>query len=137
MKTAKFSIRFPTPEAETATQSEEYCIIEQEGQTRRIRLHDYQEIYAVPGLYEAIFCERLRYRSPEVVTRSLIEEGNKSRLPLSELVVLNTGAGNGRERHPGYQGQTPVLSQDRRGWEVPLLRSGHWQKERFCSLIHA
>ena len=85
----------PPSEAGTATQSEEYCIFEQEGQTRKIRLHDYQEIYAVPGLYEAIFYERLRYRSPEVVTRLLIEEVNKARIPLSELIVLDMGAGNG------------------------------------------
>jgi hypothetical protein len=95
MKTAKFSIRFPESEPGTRSQSEEYCIIEQDGQTRRIRLHDYQEIYTVPGLYEAIFCERLRYCSPEVVTRLLVEEVNKSRTPLSELVVLDMGAGNG------------------------------------------
>ena len=95
MKTAEFSLRFPGSEAGTKTQAEEYCIIEQDGHERRIRLHDYHEIYAIPGLYEEIFCERLKYRSPEVVTRLLIQEVSKSLTPVSELAVLDMGAGNG------------------------------------------
>ena len=50
MKRAKFSITFPAPNSGIKTQSEEYCIIEQDGYERRIRFHDYHEIYAIPGL---------------------------------------------------------------------------------------
>jgi hypothetical protein len=95
MKTMKFSLRFPPSEAGSKAQDEEYCIIEQDGQERRIRLHDYHEIYAIPGLYEELFCERLKYRSPEVVTRLLIERVNKSRHSVSGLSVFDMGAGNG------------------------------------------
>ena len=95
MKKARFSIRFPAPNSGIKTQAEEYCIIEQDGQERRISLHDYREIYTIPGLYEHLFCERLKYKSPDVTTRLLIEQINKSSAPISELAVFDLGAGNG------------------------------------------
>jgi len=95
MKKAKFSISFPAPNSGIKTQAEEYCIIEQDGQERRIRFHDYHEIYAIPGLYEHLFHEKLKCTSPDVITRLLIEQINKSSPPISELAVLDMGAGNG------------------------------------------
>ncbi|MBU0736393.1 MAG: class I SAM-dependent methyltransferase [Proteobacteria bacterium] len=95
MKKAKFSITFPAPNSGIKTQAEEYCIIEQDGQERRIRFHDYHEIYAIPGLYEHLFYERLKYKSPDVITRLLTEQINKSSTPISELAVFDLGAGNG------------------------------------------
>jgi hypothetical protein len=94
-KTTEFSLRFPGLEAGPQPQDEEYCIIEHHGRERRIRLHDYHEIYAIPGLYEEIFCERLKYSSPDVVTRLLIEQVKKSLTPVSKLAVFDMGAGNG------------------------------------------
>jgi SAM-dependent methyltransferase len=95
MKKAEFSLRFPGSEAGIKTQAEEYCIIEQHGHERRIRLHDYRKIYAIPGLYEELFCKRLNYRSPDVVTRLLIEQLRQALIPVSELAVFDMGAGNG------------------------------------------
>jgi len=95
MKRARFSISFPAPNSGIKTQAEEYCIIEQDGQERRIRFHDYHEIYAIPGLYEHLFYERLKYKSPDVITSLLIEQINKSSSPISELAVFDMGAGNG------------------------------------------
>ena len=89
------SIRFPESGNAFQAQDEEYCIVEREGQERRIRLHDYQEIYAIPGLYEALFSERLRYCSPQVMASLLAQEIMRSSVPLSEISALDMGAGNG------------------------------------------
>jgi predicted TPR repeat methyltransferase len=95
MKRDTIFIRFPESGNAFQAQDEEYCIVEREGQERRIRLHDYQEIYAIPGLYEALFCKRLRYRSHKVMASLLVEEILRSSVPLSEISALDMGAGNG------------------------------------------
>lgn len=59
MKMAEFSIRLPASNSGIKTQAEEYCVIEYDGRKQRIRFHDYHEIYAIPGLYEHLFYERL------------------------------------------------------------------------------
>ncbi len=95
LKKANCFLRFPASEGGIKTQAEEYCIIEQDGHERRIRFHDYHEIYAIPVLYEHLFHERLKCKSPDVITRLLIEQINKSSDPISELAVFDLGAGNG------------------------------------------
>jgi hypothetical protein len=44
-----FDIRFPDSN-ETADQDEEFCEVVLDGEVRRIRFHDYDEIFDVPGL---------------------------------------------------------------------------------------
>jgi len=95
MEAKKFSVRFPDLNGEIKSQDEEYCIVEVNGFERKIRLHDYHEIYAIPGLYEHIFCEKLKYNSPKVVTDLLIEHVMQSSTSIRELVVFDVGAGNG------------------------------------------
>lgn len=77
------------------SQDEEYCIVELDGIKRKIKLHDYHEIYRIPGLYEYLFCDKLGCVSPEVVTSLLGDAAAKSSASLSELFVLEIGAGNG------------------------------------------
>ncbi|MCC7408400.1 MAG: class I SAM-dependent methyltransferase [Phycisphaeraceae bacterium] len=88
------SIRFPNQDRGLA-QDEEWCLVEVEGDVRRIRFHDYHEVYSVPGLYENLFYSRLRCCSPSRVTgllgQVMAEHGQK----MSELRVLDVGAGNG------------------------------------------
>src|SRR5215210_5008340 len=55
-------------------QDEEWCEIDEGGETRQIRFHDYAEIYRVPGLYERLFYEGLRCRSPAAVCGLLWEQ---------------------------------------------------------------
>ena len=76
-------------------QDEEYCLLIEEGKKRKIRFHDYHEIYRVPGLYEHIFYDVLKCNSPNVVTSLLVDEVSKSGGFPSDLVVLDIGAGNG------------------------------------------
>ena len=65
------------------------------GRRRRIGLHDYDRIYAIPGLYEEVVQKRLRCASPAKLAEVLLAvaalEGRKPHL----LRVLDLGAGNG------------------------------------------
>jgi hypothetical protein len=54
-------------------QDREWCYVVIAGKQRRIRFHDYQEIYRIPGLYEKLFYERLGCCSPSRVVQ-LLEE---------------------------------------------------------------
>ncbi|MGH3554539.1 MAG: class I SAM-dependent DNA methyltransferase [Mycobacterium sp.] len=65
------------------------------GESRRLRFHDYAEIYKRPGLYEELFYGRLRCNSPGKVMELLERALQTAREPLTELRVLDLGAGNG------------------------------------------
>jgi hypothetical protein len=58
-----FDLAFPQANA-GADQDAECCEVTLGGKTRRIRFHDYDEIYRVPGLYEHLFYEVLDCKSP-------------------------------------------------------------------------
>jgi SAM-dependent methyltransferase len=83
------------PEVGQLGQDEEWCEILVGGERRRIRFHDYHEIYDIPGFYERLFYEQLECQSPRVIrrllARALIELGTEP----DELRVLDVGAGNG------------------------------------------
>ena len=76
-------------------QDEEWCEIEIDGSRRRIRFHDYAEIYDVPGLYERLFAERLECQSPRVVCDLLGEALRAAGARPERLTALDFGAGNG------------------------------------------
>ncbi|XOF35455.1 MAG: class I SAM-dependent DNA methyltransferase [Candidatus Electrothrix sp. YB6] len=63
--------------------------------SEKIRFHDYDLIYSRPNLYEQLFYERLQCQSPIKVTEILEHALNQSEHNLSELRVLDFGAGNG------------------------------------------
>jgi SAM-dependent methyltransferase len=83
------------PGDELLEQDHEWCRVTVGGRTRDIRFHDYDEIYAIPGLYEFLFYERLKCCSPEVVCGLLEEELETEDVDPAELRVLDLGAGNG------------------------------------------
>ena len=89
-----FELFFPGVD-EVLDQDEEWCEVVVAGQRRRIRFHDYHELYEIPGLYEEVFCNRLRCDSPAVITRLLGQELAESGTDPAELRVLDVGAGNG------------------------------------------
>ncbi len=61
----------------------------------KIRFHDYDKIYNIPGLYEQIFYDRLKCVSPSKVSSILYSTVNQTVENFSELCVLDLGAGNG------------------------------------------
>lgn len=94
---AEYTLHLPPKHARgELDQDEEWCEIETpDGERRRIRFHDYAEIYEVPGLYERLFAERLDCESPRVVTQLLGDELRSSGLKAETLTALDFGAGNG------------------------------------------
>jgi SAM-dependent methyltransferase len=76
-------------------QDEEWCEVLAGGERRRIRFHDYHEIYSIPGLYERLFYDTLKCSSPRVIRNQLAEVLAKRGTEPSELRVLDVGAGNG------------------------------------------
>jgi SAM-dependent methyltransferase len=94
MKKEGFSVQFPE-ESGHLEQDEEYFLLQHKGDRKRLRCHDYSEIYSVPGLYEHLFYDRLKCDSPETVCALLEHEVKQSSDDVSDLTVLDVGAGNG------------------------------------------
>jgi SAM-dependent methyltransferase len=88
-------IQFPKSESTDLQQDEAYFYLQDSDSERKIRFHDYNEIYQIPGLYEQIFYDRLKCTSPSKVTSILASSLRQSEDNFSELRVLDLGAGNG------------------------------------------
>jgi predicted TPR repeat methyltransferase len=89
-----FEISFPKANA-GADQDAETCEVVVDGATRKIRFHDYDVIYRIPGLYEQLFYEELDCKSPEVVCGLLEEQLAAGGHSPQDQTVLDLGAGNG------------------------------------------
>ena len=87
-------VSFPDPSGRV-DQDEEWFEFEDEGQPRRLRLHDYAAIYDTPGLYESLVYRALKCRSPERVVRPLEVAAEAVGESLADLRVVDLGAGNG------------------------------------------
>lgn len=89
-------IQFPPRDAHDLEQDEVFFFVIEGEHKRKLRFHDYDEIYLRPGLYEQLFYDRLKCSSPkkvgEILKRTLDASETKS---FSELRVLDLGAGNG------------------------------------------
>ena len=90
MKPTNFDIRLPD-NIDTLPINEEYFFITQNGKERRLKLHNYNEVYSIPGLYEYIAFEILKYKSPKVMSSLLTETG----LSVEQLNILELGTGSG------------------------------------------
>lgn len=91
----RYSIQFPVTEADHLNQDETYFYLVESGQRRKIRFHDYETIYEMPGLYEQLFYDRLKCQSPTKVASVLRASTEQEGERLSEHRVLDFGAGNG------------------------------------------
>lgn len=88
-----FPIRFPK---KGLPQDEEWCEVLVNNEWRRVRFHDYHEVYKVPGLYETIFYRTLMCNSPNRISSMLGEViGEAAGVCAEDLRVLDLGAGNG------------------------------------------
>jgi len=86
-------IRFPRTRG--LSQDREWCEAVIDGQHRRLRFHDYGELYRVPGLYEKLFYECLECCSPSRVASLLDSVMADFEASPEGLRVLDVGAGNG------------------------------------------
>ncbi len=88
-------IQFPKTGSSNLDQDEAYFYLQGSGGNRKIRFHDYDEIYQVQGLYEQVFYDRLKCTSPTKVATILESAVKQSQDNFTELRVLDLGAGNG------------------------------------------
>jgi SAM-dependent methyltransferase len=91
---ARLQIALPAP-GDALEQDEEWVVVNTGGRWRKVRLHDYGDVYAVPGLYEKWIYDLFRCRSPQKVADLLIPAVRKAGLSPADLTVLDLGAGNG------------------------------------------
>lgn len=95
MQSKRHKIQFPSVKDHKLRQDETYFYLLEDGNKRRIRFHDYDEIYKIPGLYEQLFYDRLKCHSPAKVSQVLKSSVAQSQEYFTELRVLDFGAGNG------------------------------------------
>lgn len=88
-------IQFPKQEASGINQDDAYFYLQDSGEQRKIRFHDYSKIYRIQGLYEQIFYDRLKCTSPNKVASILESSVRQSADDFTKLRVLDLGAGNG------------------------------------------
>lgn len=90
----RFRIRFPRSNREL-DQDEEWFEFHFDGRIRKLRIHDYDRLYRVPGLYESLVYGELECKSPQRLTELLVTVLADWPANLSDLRVLDLGAGNG------------------------------------------
>lgn len=89
----KNRLRLP-PQGERMPQDAEWLEIREAGGWRRLRFHDYREIFERPGLYEYLFYDLLACQSPRRVV-GLLGDVRAEREAKEPLHVIDFGAGNG------------------------------------------
>ncbi|MEE9230159.1 MAG: methyltransferase domain-containing protein [Acidobacteriota bacterium] len=88
-------IQFPRAGATDLAQDETFFYLHGPDGKKKIRFHDYDQIYQNPGLYEQLFYDRLKCQSPSKVAGILSKTVAQSQENFTELRVLDLGAGNG------------------------------------------
>lgn len=95
MKKFHYNLRFPSCEPHLLSQDEAYFILQEDGIETTIRFHEYAKLFDRPGLYEQLFYDRLKCISPTKVCDLLENVLHQNHAEMSELRVLDVGAGNG------------------------------------------
>ncbi len=102
MTIAEYDVKIPKYTEEMDQNEEWFKVISDEGE-KKLLIHDYANVYKIPGLYEEVVYDKLKCCSPEVICDTLEKIMDEADEPLS---VLDFGAGNGivgehlRERFP-------------------------------------
>jgi predicted TPR repeat methyltransferase len=92
-----------------------------DGRTEELRLHDYERLYELPGVYEQIVQERLGCRSPDEIASMLGAAVDALGWDRAQTRVLDVAAGNGVSGQALVaQGLRPVIGTD----IVPSAREG-------------
>jgi SAM-dependent methyltransferase len=93
--TKRHRIQFPPADVRELCQDEVYFYLLEGVSRKKFRLHDYDRIFEIPGLYEQVVYERLKCQSPKMVMDVLRDSVSQSDQEMNELRVLDLGAGNG------------------------------------------
>lgn len=89
-----FEIRFPEV-SDDLDQDEEWFEFELDGRPRKLRIHDYADLYGIPGLYEALVYDKLACKSPQRLAKLFAAVLTDARVDARDLRLLDLGAGNG------------------------------------------
>ncbi len=66
-----------------------------DGRTDRMRLHEYDRVYSIPGLYEEVVQRWLECASPGKIAESVTAAAAEGGASAGDLRVFDLGAGNG------------------------------------------
>jgi len=91
----RHTIKLPKQDSCNLDQDEAFFYLITKEEEKKIKFHDYSQIYSIPGLYEQLYYDRLKCRSPQKVTEMLQSAVSQSDYSFTELRVLDFGAGNG------------------------------------------
>lgn len=95
MRHQQYNIKFPLTKPHQLEQDNAFFFLNENEQEIKLRFHDYNELYKHPGLYEQLFYQRLKCNSPKKVSDTLHKVLLENRVEMTELRVLDLGAGNG------------------------------------------
>ena len=90
----KYKVVYPDHASELDQNEEYFTLVTEEGR-ERLRIHDYDRVYQVPGLYEEVVYDHLKCDSPQMICSLLEKEISASGGLNGELKALDFGAGNG------------------------------------------
>lgn len=90
----RLEIAMPVPGI-SMTQDEEWVVVNDGGEWRKVRLHDYNEVFAVQGLYEKWVYEVFQCGSPRKIRELLTKAFKDTGTDPASISVLDLGAGNG------------------------------------------
>lgn len=95
----ELNIKQPTIEiplsASDLPQDEEYVLVDNGHFRKKVRIHDYKELYSMPGLYEQVVYNILKCQSPRVIASLLRQQIIEDGIEPKDLNVIDMGAGNG------------------------------------------
>ena len=94
MNCSDYTVEYPG-DACRRDQHEEYFILKTDQGSERLRIHDYDKVYQVPGLYEEVVYQRLKCDSPRMISDLFAEEIKADGGGNGDLRALDFGAGNG------------------------------------------
>lgn len=94
MKSDDYKVVYPDDKQEL-DQNEEFFTVVTDDNSKQLRIHDYDKVYKIPGLYEEVVYDHLKCDSPRMVCTLLEQEINAVGGPDDELRALDFGAGNG------------------------------------------
>lgn len=90
----QLEIALPAP-SDRLEQDEEWVVAHTPGGWKKVRLHDYADVFSIPGLYEKWVYGVLGCTSPAKVRDMLAKELHESGVQAASVPVLDLGAGNG------------------------------------------
>lgn len=94
MSSDKYRVVYPDNSCEL-DQNEEFFTLETEDGSKQLRIHEYDKVYKIPGLYEEVVYDHLKCDSPQMVCTLLEQQIHSSGDPIDNLRALDFGAGNG------------------------------------------